>query len=59
MNDLKGSIESINFGSQIRSYVLEPYKMIKDNRSNFETSNVLKVLDGELRPIIESVLKKR
>lgn len=57
MNDLKGTMENINFGSQIRSYVLEPYKLIKDNRSNYETSNVLKVLDGELLPIIESVLK--
>lgn len=58
-NDLKGAMETINFGSQIRSYVLEPYKMIKDNRSGYETSNVTKVLDGELRPIIESVLKTR
>lgn len=57
MNDLKGNMENINFGSQIRSYVLEPYKMIKDNRSGFETSNVLKVLDGDLLPIMESVLK--
>ncbi len=57
--DLKGNIENINFGSQIRSYVLEPYKMIKDNRSGFETSNVTKVLDGDLKPMIESVLKFR
>lgn len=59
MNDLKGNMENINFGSQIRSYVLEPYKMIKDNRSGYETSNVLKVLDGEILPIMESVLKTR
>ena len=59
MNDLKGTIENIDFGSQIRSYVLEPYKMIKDNRSGYETSNVLKVLDGDLLSIIESVLKTR
>lgn len=59
MNDLKGNMENINFGSQIRSYVLEPYKMVKDNRSGFETSNVLKVLDGELLPIMESVLKTK
>lgn len=59
MNDLKGNMENINFGSQIRSYVLEPYKMIKDNRSGYETSNVLKVLDGDLFPIMESVLKTR
>ncbi len=59
MDNLKGDMSSINFGSQIRSYVLEPYKMIKDNRSNFETSNVGKVLDGELLPIIKSVLKAK
>lgn len=59
MNDLKGNMENINFGSQIRSYVLEPYKMIKDNRSGYETSNVLKVLDGDLLHIMESVLKTR
>lgn len=59
MNDLKGTMENINFGSQIRSYVLEPYKMIKDNRSGYETSNVLKVLDGDLLPIMQSVLKTR
>ncbi len=59
MNDLKGTIENINFGSQIRSYVLEPYKMVKDNRSGYETSNVTKVLDGEILSIMESVLKAR
>ncbi len=59
MNDLKGNMENINFGSQIRSYVLEPYKLVKDNRSGYETSNVLKVLDGELLPMIKSILKMR
>ena len=58
-NNLKGTMENINFGSQIRSYVLEPYKMVKDNRSRYETSNVLKVLDGDLLPIMESVLKSK
>ncbi len=59
LNDLKGKIENINFGSQIRSYVLEPYKLIKDNRSGYEASNVTKVLDGELLPLIKSVLKMK
>ncbi len=59
INDLKGDMANINFGSQIRSYVLEPYKLIKDNRSGFETSNVNKVLDGNLLPIIESILKTK
>ncbi len=57
LTNLKGTIDNINFGSQIRSYVLEPYKLVKDNRSNYETSNVSKVLDGDIMPIIESILK--
>lgn len=56
---LKGDIVDINFGSQIRNYVLEPYKLIKDVRTNFETSNVNKVLDGDLLPFMESFLKNK
>lgn len=56
--NLKGEVDSINFGSQIRSYILEPYKLVKDNRSGFETSNVAKVLDGDIFPIIKSVLQR-
>lgn len=55
--NLKGSIVDINFGSQIRNYVLEPYKLIKDVRTNYETSNVNKVLDGDILPFMESYLK--
>lgn len=56
--NLKGEVDNINFGSQIRSYILEPYKLVKDNRSGFETSNVSKVLDGDIFPLIKSVLQK-
>lgn len=59
LNKLKGETVSIDFGSQIRNYVLEPYKLIKDLRSNYETSNVDKVLDGGLLELIESLLKRR
>ncbi len=59
MNTIKGTMETINFGSQIRSYILEPYKLVKDNRSGYETSNVLKVLDGDIKPMLESVLKSQ
>jgi len=57
MNKLKGTQMSINFGSQIRSYVMHPYSMVKDHRTNVETSSVSKVLDGELDMFIEAYLK--
>ena len=58
-NELKGNITSINFGSQIRSYVLEPYTMVKDLRSNYSTTEAFKVLDGDILPLMESVLKNK
>lgn len=57
MKDLKGEQRDINFGSQIRSYVMHPYSMVKDHRTNVETSNVDKVLDGDLDLFINSSLK--
>ena len=59
LSSVKGDMMEINFGSQIRNYVLEPYKLVKDLRSNYETSNTDKVLDGDIMPIIESVLKSK
>ena len=59
LSDVKGNMMEINFGSQIRNYVLEPYRLVKDLRSNFETSNTDKVLDGDIMPIIESILKSK
>ena len=58
MNNIKGENVNIEFGSQIRSYVLHPYSLIKDHRTNYETSNVSKVLDGYLDEFIESYLKR-
>ena len=57
INDLKGSIMDVNFGSQIRNYVMCPYSLVKDLRTNYETSNVYGVLDGDLDKLIESYLK--
>ena len=54
---LKGITNNIDFGSQIRSYVLEPYKLVKDYRSNYETSETTKILDGDIKQLIESILK--
>lgn len=59
MASLKGVTSSIDFGSQIRSYVLEPYTLVKDNRSGYETSEAYKVLDGDVKPFIESILKMK
>lgn len=58
LNRIKGIQSNIDFGSQIRSYVMHPYSMVKDHRTNEETSNVSKVLDGDLDLFIESNLKK-
>ncbi len=58
LNKIKGEQSNIDFGSQIRSYVLHPYSLIKDHRTNTETSNVGKVLDGDIDLFIESNLKK-
>ena len=57
LNQVKGTYQNIEFGSQIRSYVMHPYSMVKDHRTNFETSNVNKVLDGEIESFIEAYLK--
>ncbi len=59
LNDIKGQASSNEFGSQIRNYVLEPYKLIKDLRSGYENSNVDKILDGDIREMIKSVLKAK
>ena len=47
----------INFGSQIRSYVMHPYSMVKDHRTNYEKSDVYKVMDGYIDDFIEEYLK--
>ena len=58
LNAIKGESTITSFGSQIRSYVMHPYSLVKDHRTGYETSNVLKVLDGDIDSFIESFLKK-
>ena len=53
---LESSKSEIGWGHQIRSYVLHPYRMVKDNRTNFESSNPNKILDGEIDDFLESSL---
>ena len=55
--ELKGENVDINFGSQIRSYVFHPYKMVKDHRTNSEVGNVDAVMDGDLDGFIEAYLR--
>ena len=56
--ELKGQNFDINFGSQIRSYVFHPYKMVKDHRTGYEVGNVEAVMNGDLDGFIESYLKQ-
>ena len=59
MSQIKGETADINFGSQIRSYVFHPYKMVKDHRTGFETANVDAVMNGEIDEFIQSALRKQ
>ena len=58
LTELKGQNVDINFGSQIRSYVFHPYKMVKDHRTNYEVGNVDAVMDGNIDGFIEAFLKQ-
>ncbi len=59
INALYGAKNEISFGSQIRSYVLHPYQMVKDHRTDIETGNIQAVLDGGLDEFIEGFLRQR
>jgi peptide chain release factor 2 len=54
--EIEGKKKKIEWGSQIRSYVLHPYKMVKDLRTDYETSNAFEVLDGDLNEFIKAFL---
>jgi len=57
LNDLKGEHVDAGWGNQIRSYVMHPYQMVKDHRTNQETGNIQAVLDGDLDAFIEAYLR--
>lgn len=56
---MKGEQKAVNFGSQIRSYTLHPYKLVKDHRTELETSNVDRVLDGDINQFVSAYLSWR
>ena len=58
LKELKGKEDDINFGSQIRSYIMHPYSLVKDHRTNEEETNVNKVMDGEIDRFINSNLRR-
>ena len=57
VSDIRGEIKEIGFGNQIRSYVMQPYTLVKDHRTNTENSNVTAVLDGSIDVFINAYLK--
>ena len=57
ISDIRGEVKEIGWGNQIRSYVMQPYTMVKDHRTGEETGNVDSVMDGNLDPFISAYLK--
>ncbi len=57
LQDIRGEVKEIGWGSQIRSYVFHPYNMVKDHRTNEETGNVSAVMDGDIDRFINAYLK--
>ena len=59
LKGIQGELSDINFGSQIRTYTMHPYSLVKDHRTNVENTNVSKVLDGDLDEFIDAYLKQK
>ena len=56
MSELRGEHRAIEWGNQIRSYVFQPYTLVKDHRTNTEIGNIIAVMDGEIDPLIHAYL---
>lgn len=59
VSDIRGEMKEMGFGNQIRSYVMQPYTLVKDHRTNVESSNVSAVLDGSIDMFINAYLKEQ
>lgn len=59
VSDLAGDYQNIEWGSQIRSYVFQPYTMVKDHRTGCESGNIQSVMDGDLMPFVEAYLRSQ
>ena len=59
VSDIRGEVKEIGFGNQIRSYVMQPYTMVKDHRTNEENSNVTAVLDGGIDAFMNAYLVRQ
>jgi len=57
LSELRGDLRAIEWGSQMRSYVFQPYTMVKDHRTNHETGDVIRVMDGDIDDFIQAALK--
>ena len=55
--EIEASKADINFGSQIRSYVFQPYTLVKDHRTGHETGDIIRVMDGALDPFMQAYLQ--
>ena len=59
LSDIRGDVTEIGWGNQIRSYVLQPYQLVKDLRTGVESTNPQEVLDGSVTPFMEAALAHR